>query len=503
MSSFHRLLFISLIALYCPGCIHTKDSGEHLAKTYCGSCHVYPDPTLLDRKTWQDHVLPQMRFRMGLDLTPLWTLPADEIDVITRMIPRPMLKEEEWKKIEQFYLKNAPAEIGYPPKIQHHSVPLCPIESPELPIPALVKLLEHDSENRRTIVGTRTAQMYILDETFSEDRSIRLASPPSDVMAITSDSLHILEMGKMDPNALSIGKVVATNLRSGETAILIDSLNRPVHFEHSDFDADGDTDILISCFGNFAGSLSLFERTNNGFVRHELHRLPGNRRTVLRDVNNDGLPDIVALATQGDEQLLLFFNEGKMRFSNRRLYRFPPVFGSSFFELKDMDGDGDEDIVYVNGDNSDFSTILKPYHGIRILANDGKFNFFEKAFLPLHGAYQSAALDFDRDGDIDIAAISYFNDFMNTPKRSFVYYENTGTDFIPNTSPLTNVGRWIVMESWDANNDGYPDLMLGALNFNIGVDAQTISQWKEKNIPILVLRNVGRTGKVISSGVLE
>ena len=31
-------------------------SGEGLSKTYCTSCHLYPEPSLLDKKTWKNHV---------------------------------------------------------------------------------------------------------------------------------------------------------------------------------------------------------------------------------------------------------------------------------------------------------------------------------------------------------------------------------------------------------------------------------------------------------------
>lgn len=49
--------------------------------------------------------------------------------------------------------------------------------------------------------------------------------------------------------------------------------------------------------------------------------------------------------------------------------------------MHDFNGDGKLDIVYVNGDNFDYSRVLKPYHGIRILENDGKNNFHERYFF--------------------------------------------------------------------------------------------------------------------------
>lgn len=41
-------------------------SGEALAKTHCGSCHQYPEPALLDRASWREHVLPSMGYMLGI-----------------------------------------------------------------------------------------------------------------------------------------------------------------------------------------------------------------------------------------------------------------------------------------------------------------------------------------------------------------------------------------------------------------------------------------------------
>ncbi|MDB6041222.1 MAG: hypothetical protein JWM99_5063, partial [Verrucomicrobiales bacterium] len=41
-------------------------SGRALAKQYCSACHVFPEPELLDKKTWNGQTLRRMRIRMGL-----------------------------------------------------------------------------------------------------------------------------------------------------------------------------------------------------------------------------------------------------------------------------------------------------------------------------------------------------------------------------------------------------------------------------------------------------
>ena len=44
----------------------------------------------------------------------------------------------------------------------------------------------------------------------------------------------------------------------------------------------------------------------------------------------------------------------------------------------------------------------------------------------MHGAYKAMARDFDGDGDLDIAAISFYPEFDAATPESFVYLENTG-----------------------------------------------------------------------------
>ena len=118
-------------------------------------------------------------------------------------------------------------------------------------------------------------------------------------------------------------------------------------------------------------------------------------------------------------------------------------------------------IVYVNGDNADYSMILKPYHGVRIFLNDGKNRFQEKWFFPLHGASKALADDFDQDGDMDIAAISYF---PSKPQDGFVYFENQGNlKFTAQTFANPRQDKWMLLEKADYDRDGDNDLLLGYL----------------------------------------
>lgn len=132
-----------------------------------------------------------------------------------------------------------------------------------------------------------------------------------------------------------------------------------------------------------------------------------------------------------------------MVYCQQKLLQFPPVYGLSYFELTDLNNDGHTDLLLSNGDNADHSIVLKPYHGIRIFMNDGKNNFKKVFFYPMHGASKAMAHNFDQDGDLDIAAISFPPNFKNPTETGFVYLQQDSfLSFNAKTFPASNLGHW-------------------------------------------------------------
>lgn len=486
-----RALLLATFSLYAISC-SPPDRKAALAKRHCSSCHLFPEPSLLKKETWERGVFPEMSLRMGLDLSELMQKNPDEVNEIIQAIPpSPAVTDEEWQAIREYYIANAPESLK-----QHEAKATLPLKqfavsSVSLPLSGrnMLTMVRHDPFSKKIFIGTRKGKLYRLLPSFAIEDSLDLGSAPSEIIFSDTQAPIVSCMGIMDPNDLPAGSVMQVNGFKEKPVELIDSIKRPVHLEKADMNNDGQEDIVVSAFGNFTGGLYVYEKRQDDYVRHPVHPFPGTRKTIVRDMNSDGLPDILALISQGDEQIALFTNRGNFRFSYRVLLKFLPVYGSSYFDIRDFNGDTHPDILYANGDNADYSPILKPYHGVRIFVNDGKNQFTESLFYPMHGASMAKAVDFDEDGDLDIAAISFFPDFEKHPEQTFIYLENNAGKFTAYTTPLAAYSRWMIMESSDIDNDSDMDIVLAALAFPTAVPDSLVRSWNEKNISLLVLKN--------------
>ncbi len=487
-NAWSALLFVLSLVTYFS-CQNEEQKGEQLAKTYCSGCHQFTPPELLDKVTWEKSVFPEMAFRMGLPSPVISQKSFDELPAALPTIPsQPIISEADFQLIKKYYLSHAPDSLSRPkknkPALLNQFEPARVSLSEGLPMVTMVKV---DSSGR-IFVGNRNNSLLVLNDLFAVKEKYFLDSPPA-ITFLNGQKLMCLEMGVMDPNDKSNGKLVELSLDTRNTKTIIHGLKRPVYFDKVDLNGDHLEDLVICEFGNYTGKLEVFENLGNEkYVAHIIEPSPGARKIVLKDCNGDGRMDIIALMTQADERINLYINHGDFNFSPVTLLRFPAVYGSSYFEINDFNKDGFFDILYTNGDNSDYSTILKPYHGVRLFLNDGHQQFKESWFYPMYGASWAIARDFDQDGDLDIAAIAFFPDFKLNPEQGFLYFENRDGKFYPFTTPESTSGRWLVMEVADVDNDQDLDILLGALDFKPS-EGGNFEQWKKQPTSLLVLKN--------------
>ena len=503
-----RALFLGVGGWLLSGCQPTDPtaglpdtalSGEQLAQRYCASCHLFPDPDLLDKTTWASSVLPAMAWRLGIrDTTyqPPTSRSMGEQSLIrqARIFPdSARLSPDSWQRIVRYYDSLAPAQLRLPAVADDTTRQKAPFAPRPVTLQAntdgLLTLLRQHPETGRIYLADGLRTLYQLDDSARVVRSFGLPGALSDIHFNPDGTTHLLAIGELNPHDEPRGELYSMSSQ-GELTSLVSGLSRPVHMNWHDLDEDGRDDVIICEFGNYIGRLSWFRQTAEGaFERRVLWENPGAVKSVVRDLDQDGRPDLLVLMAQGREGVYAFYNQGEGQFRMKPLLQFPPVYGSSDFALADIDGDDDEDLLLVQGDNADLSPVLKPYHGLRVYRNEGNYRFTEAYFYPMYGATRVVSEDFDADGDADVAVSAYFPDFGADDSPSFAYLENTSTDsigFVSHSLGGLNQGRWLLMEP--LRQDGQPALMLGA--FNMGMDrraARALERWQTANVNLVIL----------------
>src|SRR6185503_7283287 len=86
-------------------------NGPELAKTYCGSCHAFPEPRLLTKLQWTHHIIPNMALWLGIEPPNYESLQDGKILQDANLYPNtPLLSQKEWFAIWDFYKTEAPEE---------------------------------------------------------------------------------------------------------------------------------------------------------------------------------------------------------------------------------------------------------------------------------------------------------------------------------------------------------------------------------------------------------
>ncbi|NBW02141.1 MAG: VCBS repeat-containing protein [Cytophagia bacterium] len=475
-----KRLFVGLIFLMgiaeisLISCTKKNEQGEALAKKYCASCHLLPSPSLLPKNVWQLSTLPYMGILMGIK-DEIANLPGPLKDYAILRPSFQMISKEEYEKIKAYYIEQAPkslAEPNYTPLKEIKglfSVEDVSLEIPNGTFPNMTNV-SIDEESQQIMAGDQSNRIiWQLDSKGKPLLKIYNQNALTHVEKTREarNQFYFTYIGtttQANPDVNGYTNLV--QLAKGKFQIkqnLMKGLNRPIYLSAKNLDEEANDELIISEFGFKEGGLSVWKKDAKGnFQKKILNDQTGASCTLVRDFNQDGRIDIASLFAQGNERVILYLNQGKLRFKEQVLQRFPSIYGTSSFDLVDMDGDGDLDLICTAGDNADFSTILKPYHGIYIYQNIGNFNFKPWQFYPQNGATKAISADFDGDGDQDIASIALFPDVAKRSQEGFMYIEHVGKTFVQKTLPIQHLGRWSVMDAGDIDGDGDIDLVLGS-----------------------------------------
>ena len=466
---------------------------------FCGGCHQFPEPGMLDRDTWASRVLPAMGWRLGIhgpDNDPYTGLAPEEkarVESLGIYPKKPLVTQQEWDDIMSYFSNAAPQKLKQPDTGPERTLGMdqfdvLPLKISDQMIPG-ISMIKYDPTSRSIFVGDARNQLFQIDTGLNLVNSWSLTGPPADMSFPAKWAAKLLLVGSIAPteerNGVLFDLIKQTDAPSNPP---ITNLARPVHVSLGDVDGDGAQDAVVCEFGHHTGRLSLFAGQDPDAAATLLAR-SGARQTILHDADKDGKLDVIALMAQSQEQIVLLKNLGDGKFSLQTLLSFSPLHGLSHMELKDMDGDGDQDLLVSNGDNWDFSPIRKPYHGVRIFLNDGQFKFKQAAFFPLPGASKAMAVDFDGDGDLDIAAISFYDD-PDDPIHGFLLLENKGgLQFDRHLLTAARTGKWLTMECADIDADGRTDIILGSY-FHNPLEVTKMSMKGITDFPqLLILKN--------------
>lgn len=461
--------------------------GRDAAQKHCSTCHLPVDPALLDRDTWKNRVLPVMAQYFGIEVWQRNQYFAGE---------RAAMPIAEWMQIVAYYDSLAPVSLpaARPPVPVREEWAGFSLKAPATDTSriATTTLVAIDSA-RSTIYtsSSETPSLMAWDAAMTKTMKVPLSSPAMHMLFADEPVLTVV--GEMRAYDVTQGELRRFK-RSGanDPKPLITGLRRPLHTAAGDFNRDGKTDYVVSAFGHNQGGLYEFRQLNDGkFEQIPIREAAGATQSYTGDFDGDGWPDIVALFAHAQEGIWLFTNDRKGGFSEKPLLRFPPVYGSSSFQLTDFNGDGVPDILYTAGDNSDYSRILKPYHGIYIYLNKGNFRFEQSWFFPVNGATKAISADFDGDGDPDIACVAFFADLLRNPGEKFLYFRNEGGNglkFQPFSPPIAGQGRWICMDVNDWNGDGRPDIVLGNYSKGFLNQEEVKADWNVY-LPFIILQN--------------
>lgn len=249
--------------------------------------------------------------------------------------------------------------------------------------------------------------------------------------------------------------------------ILIDTTTNILEFDMGDINNDGNEDIIIT--GNLNGS-SVFWYENDGisgFLSAQIvdnNSVPSSKRSIkLRDMDNDGDLDILfsygSLLDPGE--ISWYENtDGQGSFSSRN--NIGSIIDNNYAELDagDTDNDGNMDIV-IQHDNTEIA-----------LYNDdnGDGTFSPSTLIPLDITTRVRSIelvDIDNDNDLDILTLLQGSGSFGTV---YGWYENI--DGLGSYSTLRNIESYTygtnpsgfvtsnILHCSDLNNDGEKDVVL-------------------------------------------
>jgi len=369
--------------------------GAKLATRYCARCHHAPDPGSLTKEIWKRSIMPKMSKYFKWSEKSQHVYANRSIYNETGTIP---MTDTLWNTLMRYY-----NNLGLEKPVEHVYTDLPNQDFFKVETASAVcdgrgiSAVAIDGYNNSFLVACDST-VTRLDISGSGIASTATGGLISGIFPITKTEAWITDPGILDPHNQSYGRLLNWNYQSG-ISVIKDKLSRPVYLSSLD------DHLFISEFGNEKGRLS--ELNKDGSNYKSASDLPGGYKSIIFDFDKDGRDEILVMFAQALEGVYVREVDAiDKRFVP--VVSFTPEWGIGDIDTADVNKDGWTDLIVVNGDNADYSTMPKSFHGVRVYLNNKKGRFDEAYTFPLHGATQVQTLDANGDGRIDLLVGCFF-----------------------------------------------------------------------------------------------
>jgi hypothetical protein len=222
----------------------------------------------------------------------------------------------------------------------------------------------------------------------------------------------------------------------------------------ADFNRDGTTD-LVTGFSKSHQAMATLINDGSGTLTHGLfYQSPWPEFIVAADLGGDGFSDIVRGPVRDTNNIAVFWTDpidGSPVVTAQEAERLFPLYEQERLPiiephspgLKDIDADGDLDILAIDGEDT-----------VRILRNDNG-NFPTREEVRIIGAFEMFTMvldDFDGDGSQDIATTDESTEFLH------VLYNN-GAGLYETVEHIQGNSTSRFITSGDLSGDERPDIV--------------------------------------------